>query len=108
MLCKILRKRTLSEWEVLLNNAGLPWAKAQKPTEIVADPQAEANKMFVDIEHPTYGKLKQIAPPVKLSKTPGSIRTTAPEFGQHTEEVLLGLGYSWEDLADLKQNGTIA
>jgi crotonobetainyl-CoA:carnitine CoA-transferase CaiB-like acyl-CoA transferase len=104
----IFRSKTMTEWEKLLNTAGLPWAKAQKPSEVIVDPQAIANETFVEVDHPTLGKFKQIANPVKLSKTPATVRTTAPEFGQHTEEVLLTLGYTWEDLAELKQDGVIA
>jgi crotonobetainyl-CoA:carnitine CoA-transferase CaiB-like acyl-CoA transferase len=43
-----------------------------------------------------------------MSKNPAGVRMPAPEFGQHTEEVLLEYGYSWEDIARFKEEGTIA
>ncbi|MBW2285190.1 MAG: CoA transferase [Deltaproteobacteria bacterium] len=74
---------------------------------MVNDPQALANDFFTEVEHPSGRKIKYIASPAKFSKTPRSIRATAPEVGQHTEEVLLEIGYSWEDLNELKEKGFI-
>ena len=46
--------------------------------------------------------------PVRLSETPGSVRTAAPEFGQHTEEVLIDvLGYDWDRLTELRKQEVI-
>jgi crotonobetainyl-CoA:carnitine CoA-transferase CaiB-like acyl-CoA transferase len=58
--------------------------------------------------HPTYGRIEGVANPIKLSETPSSLRMPAPEFGQHTEEILLEYGYTWEDIARFKQEGIIA
>jgi crotonobetainyl-CoA:carnitine CoA-transferase CaiB-like acyl-CoA transferase len=49
-----------------------------------------------------------MANPIKLSRTPATIRMPAPEFSQHTEEVLLELGYKWDDIQKFKQEGVIA
>jgi crotonobetainyl-CoA:carnitine CoA-transferase CaiB-like acyl-CoA transferase len=49
-----------------------------------------------------------VGAPIKLSKTPLTIRSGAPEFSQHTEEVLLELGYSWEDIISFKDQNVIA
>ena len=75
---------------------------------MIADPQARANDFFVPLEHPTYGRIEVVANPVELSKTPEMLRMPAPEFGQHTEEVLLEYGYTWEDIERFKQQGAIA
>ena len=64
--------------------------------------------MFVTTNHPVHGPVKVIASPVNMSKTPATYRLPAPEFSQHTEEVLLGLGYTWEDIARFKETGIIA
>jgi len=45
--------------------------------------------------------------PIHMSETPGSVRMPAPELGQHTEEVLLELGYSWEDIVKLREEEVI-
>jgi succinate---hydroxymethylglutarate CoA-transferase len=45
--------------------------------------------------------------PVKFSESESKIRSIAPQLGQHTEEVLLELGYSWEELSEFKKEATI-
>jgi crotonobetainyl-CoA:carnitine CoA-transferase CaiB-like acyl-CoA transferase len=75
--------------------------------EVIADPQAKANDFFVPFDHPTHGPIDMVASPVKLSKTPATIRTPAPEFGEHTEEVLLEWGYTWKDIGKFKKDGAI-
>jgi crotonobetainyl-CoA:carnitine CoA-transferase CaiB-like acyl-CoA transferase len=84
--------KTLDEWRPLLD--GIPHAPNQSLREAVEDPQARASD--------------QLANPVMMSKTPSSVRMPAPEFGQHTEEVLLEFGFSWEDIARFKEESAIA
>ncbi len=99
-------KKTFDEWLPLLE--GLPYAPMQSVREAVNDPQAKANSFYVSYEHPAYGKkITTLANPVKMSKTPAEYRLPAPEVGQHTEEVLLEYGYTWEDIAQLKEDGAI-
>ena len=71
------------------------------------DPQVLANDYVIDFDHPQFGKTKMQGMPVRLSETPGQVRTPAPEFGQHTEEVLLELDYSWDEITDLRKNEVI-
>jgi len=59
------------------------------------------------VDHPTYGPMRVIANPVNMSETPATYRMPSPEFGQHTEEILLEIGYSWEDVARFKAEGAI-
>jgi crotonobetainyl-CoA:carnitine CoA-transferase CaiB-like acyl-CoA transferase len=101
------RSKTLGEWKARLKEATIPFGVQQKPGEVVKDPQARANDYFVPFDHPSYGRIEMLASPLKLSETPASIRMPAPEFSQHTEEVLLELGYTWEDIARFKQRRTI-
>jgi len=62
------------------------------------------NEYVTDFNHPVFGKSKVLGIPVKFSKTPGQITREAPEFGQHTEEILTEvLGYSWDDITKLKE-----
>ncbi len=98
--------RTLSEWKERLQ--GIPFAPYQSLAEAVNDPQAKANDFIVAYNHPEHGRIKGIANPAKLSKTPATVRMPAPEFAQHTEEVLLEYGYNWEDIARFKDLGVIA
>jgi crotonobetainyl-CoA:carnitine CoA-transferase CaiB-like acyl-CoA transferase len=106
MLDKAFASKTLEEWRPLLE--GIPYAVHQSMREVINDPQARANDFFVAYDHPTHGRLEAVANPVMLSETPATIRMAAPEFGQHTEEVLLEYGYTWEDIARFKEAGIIA
>ena len=103
-----IAKRTLEEWKPILDKHELIYAPAQDPTDVAKDEQAWANDFFAEVDHATLGKIKLVANPIKLSKMPSSIRTTAPQSGQHTEEVLLENGYSWDDIARFKEQGLIA
>ncbi len=104
----VFRSRTLAEWAPRLNAAGFPWSPVQTFPEVINDPQARANDFFISYEHPVYGTIEGVANPVKLSKSPESVRMPAPEFSQHTEEVLIELGYSWEEISKFKDDGVIA
>ena len=100
--------KTLAEWQVRLTEAGLAWAPVQSLPEVITDPQARANDFFVPFDHPTYGRIELVTSPIKLSKTPASIRMPAPELGQHTEEILLEHGYTWKDIEQFKERAAIA
>ncbi len=97
--------RTLDEWTKVLKEAGdFIFVPVASINDVPDDPQVAANDYIVDVEHPTFGAMKQVGMPFRLSETPGSVRLVAPEFGQHTEEVLTELlGYSWDDVDRLKR-----
>jgi len=100
--------KTYAEVEDGIEKAGeVIYQKVQTPLQVVNDPQALANDFFTEVEHPGGRQIKLISSPAKFNGTPESIKVTAPELGQHTEEVLLEMGYSWEDLAGLKDKGVI-
>lgn len=107
ILEKTFASKTLAEWKPLLDEAGLPWAPVLTLPEVTSDEQARANGFFVDYDHPTYGHVEIVANPVALSDTPVVVRMPAPEFGQHTEEILLEYGYTWEDIGQMKEDGVI-
>lgn len=68
------------------------------------DPQVKANDYIVEVEHPQHGPTSMLGIPVRLRETPGSIRSVAPELGQHTEEVLMDvLGYDWDRISALRE-----
>jgi crotonobetainyl-CoA:carnitine CoA-transferase CaiB-like acyl-CoA transferase len=98
--------KPLAEWRPSF--ADIPSAPVQNLLEVVNDKQARANNYFTTLNHPAHGIIEVVAPPIQLSKTPASVRKPAPEFGQHTEEILLEHGYSWEDISRLRENKTIA
>ena len=103
----LFARHTAAYWLDLFRRNDMLVEIAQDYSEIPADPQVVANEMLTSIPHDVFGELKFVATPVNLSATPGTIRTPAPDFGQHTEEVLLEAGYSWEEIGVLRESGTI-
>jgi crotonobetainyl-CoA:carnitine CoA-transferase CaiB-like acyl-CoA transferase len=75
--------------------------------QLAEDPQVVANEYIVEYEHPSGERRKIVGPAVQLEKSPGSIRSGAPEFGQHTEEVLLEFGFEWDEIEALKASGAV-
>jgi crotonobetainyl-CoA:carnitine CoA-transferase CaiB-like acyl-CoA transferase len=106
ILDEAFMNKSMDEWKPIL--AGIPSAPIQNLLEVINDPQARANDFYVTLDHPAHGPMEVVAPPVKLSKTPASVRTAAPEFNQHTEEVLLEAGYTWEEIERFSKEGIIA
>ena len=75
---------------------------------VAADPQVLANEYVVEIEHPKLGPTKMVGVPFHLKETPGRVRTPAPDLGQHTEEVLVGVsGYDAQEMESLRRAGVI-
>jgi len=99
--------RDLEDWKRRLTDAEIPFAPQQRLSEVINDPQARANGYFVSFDHPAHGQIEVIDSPIRLSETPASVRLPAPEFNQHTEEILLEAGYSKEDIDLLKEHGII-
>jgi crotonobetainyl-CoA:carnitine CoA-transferase CaiB-like acyl-CoA transferase len=99
--------RTRDEWEKRLREGNFIHGRIQSPVEVTTDPQAIANDFFAELDHPAAGPMKLLNTPVKFLPDAATVRTPAPEIGQHTEEVLLAMGYAWEDISRLKEEGVI-
>ena len=99
--------KTRAEWFKIFEREGLIHTPVQTLTEVVDDPQALANNYVSWFEHPVFGKTKMVGFPWDFEDTPAKIRREAPELGQHTEEILLEMGYSWDDISNLKHEGVI-
>ncbi|WP_375460949.1 CaiB/BaiF CoA transferase family protein [uncultured Enterovirga sp.] len=99
--------RTITEAIDFMNEAGVPVGRIYSAADILADPHYRARDMILDTVLPdgTPMPVPGIAP--KLSATPGEMRTIGPELGAHTDEVLAGLGYGAEDVADLRRKGIV-
>jgi crotonobetainyl-CoA:carnitine CoA-transferase CaiB-like acyl-CoA transferase len=79
---------TTAHWCAQFEAEGVPAGPVLNHVQALADPQAKARNMTVDIVHPSAGKMQTLGVPVKLSETPGSVRRPAPLLDQHGEEVL--------------------
>ncbi len=103
----VFAERDQWDWVNHLCALGLPVAPVQDYGQLADDAQVAANGYVVDFDHPRDGPIRMVGPAVQLELTPGSIRRPAPEFGEHTEEVLLEAGFTWDEIARLKQDGAV-
>ena len=108
LMDELFATRTLTEWGVLFDSAGLTWGPAATMSEVAADPHSAAVGTFPEIEHPTAGAFRTVAAPMRLRGQDISPRGPAPELGQHTREVLTGIGVTPAELDALLADGTIA
>lgn len=103
MLQQAFLTRSFDEWQQVLVPAGIPVGAINTIDRVVCHPQVEARRAVVECEHPVAGVVKTVAPPVRMSGTPGAIRRPAPLLGQHTEDVLRErLGIDTTELARLR------
>jgi crotonobetainyl-CoA:carnitine CoA-transferase CaiB-like acyl-CoA transferase len=102
----VFATRPFAEWAERLDAAGMWWAPVQTIDEAVRDPQAEASGAFIDVPV-AEGTARMLATPVDFADHRPAAARPVPETGQHTEEVLLELGYDWEAIAGLKSSGVI-
>ena len=107
LLEDVFRSKTYDQWGEILSRNKLIWAPLQTPLEVTRDEQAMANDYFVEWDHPTYGDIKMLNNPIKLSKTAAENRSKAPDLGEHTEQILEDLGYDKEMISRLKDEGIV-
>jgi formyl-CoA transferase/CoA:oxalate CoA-transferase len=82
-------------------------ARIRPVDQALKDPQVIARGMVAELQHPTVGALKVVGCPVRLSRTPASVRTAPPLLGQHTDDILSGLGFSTSNIAFLRKAGAV-
>jgi CoA:oxalate CoA-transferase len=107
VLDDVFIQRDQWDWVNYLAEYGLPVGPVQDYGQVVEDPQVVANEYVVEFDHPRAGPVRMVGPGVQLEGSPGSIRKPAPEFGEHTEEVLLEHGFTWEEIGALREAGAI-
>jgi crotonobetainyl-CoA:carnitine CoA-transferase CaiB-like acyl-CoA transferase len=107
LLDEAFSKKTRAEWQQIFREVKMRCDPCLTYDEVCAHPQLQANEMLTSVNHPTRGEVKMLGLPVKLRKTPGQPQGPSPLLGQHTEEILLDLGYSPREITDLETAGVI-
>ncbi len=105
-LDEVFATRTLEEWKAALAGIKGVWAPVQSAGEVLNDPQALANGYVADVEAPNGTSFRLVPSPLQFDEQPAHL-TRAPEHGEHTDAVLQDLGYSMEDIIQLKVDGTL-
>ena len=103
-LDETFKTKARDEWMERLRQGGdFIFGPVNNVVELQDDPQVLENKYIMDFDHPAHGPIKIVGPPFHFSETPATVRRPAPEFGQHTEEVLMEVcGYTWEEMEKLR------
>jgi crotonobetainyl-CoA:carnitine CoA-transferase CaiB-like acyl-CoA transferase len=83
-----LAGRTREESVRLLRAAGVPCGSVRDVAEVLGDPQLDARDMIATVEHAVAGAVRVLGVPIKLSDTPGAVRSAPPALGEHTDEIL--------------------
>jgi alpha-methylacyl-CoA racemase len=105
---RIFLERTREEWRRFADEHDCCLEPVLELDEALASELVRAREMVVELAQPGTGGVKLLGVPVKLSRTPGAPAGPGPALGEHTDEVLAGLGYSKEEIAALKQSGAAA
>jgi len=106
LLHEVFRERPSAEWLAALRAARIPAAPINDVPAALNDPQAAARDMVRTVAHPA-GPLRLVGPVARLSKTPAAVRSAPPLLGEHTEVILRELGYSAEEIDELRRIGAI-
>jgi len=102
-----LATATSAHWCDALNDAGVPSGPINTIDQVFDDPQVQHLRMVEEIASPYYDPLRVVAQPFRLSEGESGLRTRPPEWGEHTDEILLSLGYSREDVAGFRQRRVV-
>ena len=103
-----LQTRTRADWVARLRAAGVPCGSVRDVAEVLQDPQLQARGMVQEVAHPRAGVTRVTGVPIKLSDTPGSVRTAPPMLGQHTDDILAKeVGLSPAEISALRAAGAI-
>ncbi len=103
----LFKQKPKEYWIDLLEKNGVPCGPVNNVQEVVESLPVQDREMVIEMDHPKAGKIKMAGSPIKSSLTPVSYRCPPPILGQHTEEILVSLGYSRDDIDSFKTDGVI-
>jgi len=107
LLDEIFPTKTIDEWMQLLTGIDILATPVQEYLDILNSEQALVNGYITEMDHPQIGKVRVVGTPISLSDTPLKTTTPPPELGQHSEEILLEAGFSWEDIAAFRDKEVV-
>ncbi len=107
ILTSLFRQRTTAEWLVLFQKHDVPAAPVNQLKDVFSLSQIQVREMLQTVMHPTIGRLSLLGIPVQFDGTALPVRVPPPLLGQHTEEILLELGYSSAEIKSLRARGVI-
>jgi len=102
LLADGFKAKTTDEWAAILDRMEVRYAPVNDYEQAASDPLVTTNKYIVELEDFNGETRRVVGSPIKMSDTPTSPSASAPELGQHTEEILVDLGYSWEQIGELR------
>ncbi len=107
LLQRIFIKKKVENWLSILEKAGVPSGPVNTISDVFRDPQVLHRKMLQKINHPKIGSINVVGIPVKFSATPGAILRAPPMLAEHTEEILTELGYTGQQVKELRARKAI-
>jgi formyl-CoA transferase len=102
-----LRTRTTNEWVEALNDVGVPCGPVYRMDEVFADPQVGHLAMTQTVQHPVLGSLAIVRNAVRMTGGPDTVRTPSPDPGDHTADILAGLGYTPAEIGKLRSQSVV-
>ncbi len=104
----LIAKRSVAEWLQICERAKVPAGPILNVAEALSHPQIAARQMIASVAHPTAGELRVTGVPIRLSETPGKVRTPPPRLGEHSRHILRELGVSDAECDELLKSGVVA
>lgn len=107
ILDRIFQRGDTAHWREVLDREDIPNGPINSYADVFADPQVQENRLLAEVSHPSLGRLRLLEMPLRFATTPGSIRAHPPELGEHTREILKGLGLSSKFVRGLEKAGVV-